>query len=165
MKRGIPLLVLILASGTTVLCSETARTEQEVRVVTGGALQDPQLTLPKLVNYTRPVYSDEARRRDIEGVVTVEAEFDADGGFRFLRVVKGLGYGLDESALEAIQKWRFTPAYRDGQRISIVAQFDITFCLIDDPVWLRQHPPALPKAKQRDRNYYLRNTFERWQVK
>jgi hypothetical protein len=46
MKRGIPLLVLILASGTTVLRSETARTEQEVRVVAGGAVQDPQLTLP-----------------------------------------------------------------------------------------------------------------------
>jgi len=76
MKRGIPLLVLILASGTTVLRSETTRTEQEVRVVTGGAVQDPQLTLPKLVNYTRPVYSDEARRRDIEGVVTVTAVQD-----------------------------------------------------------------------------------------
>ena len=78
--------------------------------------------------------------------------------------MKGLGYGLDESALEAIKKWRFTPAYRGRQRISIVAQIDITFYLIDDPVWLRQHPYAR-NAKQRDRNYYLRNTFERWEVK
>lgn len=164
MKRELPLLVLILACGVTALSAETtAWTEQEVRISDASAVQDPGLTLPKLVNYTRPVYSDEARRRDVEGVVTVQAEFDTDGGFRFLRVVKGLGYGLDESALEAIKKWRFTPAYRDGQRISIVAQIDITFYLVDDPVWLHQHPDR--HAKQPDTNYYLgrlKNTFERW---
>jgi TonB family protein len=135
-----------------------------VRIVNGGTVKDPQVTLPKLVNYTRPEYTDEARRRDIEGVVTVQAEFETDGGFQLLRVVKGLGYGLDESALEAIKKWRFTPAYRDGQTISIVAQIDIAFWLVDDPVWLRQHPDPR-KAKPRDINDDIRKTFERWQVR
>jgi TonB family protein len=160
MKRGIPLLVLMLAAGTTALRSEAAtRTVQEVRVITGGAVQDPLLTLPKLVNYERPVYSDEARRRDIEGVVTVEAEFDVDGGFRLLRVVKGLGYGLDESALEAIKQWRFTPAYRGDQRTSIVAQIDVTFSLNYDLLWLRQHlTPRKAKLPAP-----VRNTFERWE--
>ena len=98
----------------------------------------PGITLPKLVSYARPLYTDEALQRGIEGVVTVQAEFDVGGNFKVLRVVKGLGYGLDENALAALTKWRFAPANRYGQRISVVTQIDVDFTLYDDPQWLRQ---------------------------
>jgi TonB family protein len=124
-------LALTLAVTTT-----TPPTKQQVRI--GNAPAAPGITLPKLVSYTRPLYTDEALQRRIEGVVTVLAEFDVAGNFKPLRVVKGLGFGLDESALAALTKWQFTPANRYGQRISVVTQIDIDFTLYDDPHWLRQ---------------------------
>jgi TonB family protein len=128
-----PILFLAIALAIT---TTTALPKQEVRI--GTAPPAPGITLPKLVSYTRPLYTDEALQRRIEGIVTVLAEFDAAGNFKPLRVVKGLGFGLDENAIAALTKWRFTPADRYGQRIGVVTQIDIDFTLYDDPHWLRQ---------------------------
>ena len=124
-------LALTLAVTTT-----TSPTRQGVRI--GNGLPAVGITLPRLVSYTRPLYTNEALQRRIEGVVTVLAAFDVAGNLKPLRVVKGLGFGLDESALAALTKWRFTPANRYGERISVVTQVDIDFTLYDDPEWLRQ---------------------------
>jgi TonB family protein len=128
-----PTLLLALALAVTTTATPT---KQEVRI--GNAPPAPGITLPKLVSYTRPLYTDEALQRRIEGVVTVLAEFDVAGNFKPLRVVKGLGFGLDENAIAALTKWRFIPANRYGERISVVTQIDIDFTLYDDPQWLRQ---------------------------
>ena len=125
------LLTLALAVATT-----ATPTKQEVRI--GNAFTAPGITLPRLVSYTRPLYTDEALQRRVEGVVTVLAAFDVAGNFKPLRVVKGLGFGLDESAIAALTKWRFTPANRYGEKISVVTQVDVEFTLYDDPLWLRQ---------------------------
>jgi TonB family protein len=111
-------------------------TRQELRIGNGPTV--PGITLPKLVSYTRPLYTDEALQRRIEGVVTVLAAFDVAGNFKPLRVVKGLGFGLDENAIAALTKWRFSPANRYGERISVVTPIDLVFTLYDDPQWLRQ---------------------------
>ena len=63
------LLALTLAVTTT-----ATPTKQEVRI--GNAPTAPGITLPKLVSYARPLYTDEALQRGIEGVVTVQAAFD-----------------------------------------------------------------------------------------
>jgi TonB family protein len=102
-------------------------------------IQTSSVILPKLVRFTRPEYSDEARRLEMEGTVTIQAEFDIEGGFKVLRIVKGLGHGLDENALAALKGWRFTPAYRGGQRVSVVTLIDVKFILFDDPKWARDH--------------------------
>ena len=81
------------------------------------------------MSYTYPSYTDEARDLGIEGTVTVEAEFDTQGNFEVLRIVKGLGFGLDERALEALAGWRFVPAQRNGALVGAVAQIDIGFNL------------------------------------
>ena len=128
-----PTLFLALALAVT---TTTSPTKQEVRI--GNAPPAAGITLPKLVSYARPLYTDEALQRRIEGVVTVLAEFDVAGNFKPLRVVKGLGFGLDESAIAALTKWRFTPANRYGERISVVTEIDVDFTLYDDPHWLRQ---------------------------
>jgi TonB family protein len=124
-------LVLALALVVTSL-----PTKQELRIDNGPTA--PGITLPKLVSYTRPLYTDEALQRRVEGVVTVLAAFDVAGNFKPLRVVKGLGFGLDENAIAALTKWRFSPANRYGERISVVTQIDVVFTLYDDPQWLRQ---------------------------
>ena len=77
----------------------------------------------------RPLYAPEARRLKIEGEVLVELLFAASGEARVLRVVRGLGHGLDENAIGAAQAIRFRPAQRDGAPIDSTAIVHIIFQL------------------------------------
>src|SRR5215471_14718646 len=92
---------------------------------------------PHVLTHPRAAYTDEARQRGIQGNVIVQAQFDIDGNFVVLKVMKGLGYGLDESALTALQQWRFSPALRDGLPVSAVAEIEVPFRLVD-PERLRE---------------------------
>jgi len=62
-----------------------------------------------------PIYTEEARKQKVEGEVLVEAVLEASGKVRVLRVVRGLGHGLDEEAVREAGQLRFKPALRDGQ--------------------------------------------------
>lgn len=76
-----------------------------------------------------PVYTDEARRLRIEGEVLVEVIFRASGQVQTVRVVKGLGHGLDEAALRAAEQIRFKPALQQGQAVDFPAVAHIVFQL------------------------------------
>jgi TonB family protein len=76
-----------------------------------------------------PEYTDEARSARIEGTVSLELEFTAAGGVRVLRVVRGLGHGLDEAAAQAALRIRFKPAQSDGRSVDSRATVHITFRL------------------------------------
>jgi TonB family protein len=76
-----------------------------------------------------PEYTDEARARRIEGEVTLDVEFTATGQVRVLRVVQGLGYGLDEMARRAAEQIRFTPAMSGGKPIDTRTRLTIVFRL------------------------------------
>ena len=70
-------------------------------------------------------------RRGIEGSVIVQAQFDEYGSATVLKVIKGLGYGLDEAALQALKGWRFSPALRNGLPVTAVAEIEVPFRLYD----------------------------------
>jgi TonB family protein len=76
-----------------------------------------------------PEYTDEARLARIEGTVSLELEFTAVGDVRVLRVLRGLGYGLDEAARRAALRIRFKPAQSDVGPIDSRATVHITFRL------------------------------------
>lgn len=76
-----------------------------------------------------PEYTDEARSARIEGTVSLELEFTAAGDVRVLRVVSGLGHGLDEAARQAALRIRFRPAQSDGRPVDSRATVHITFRL------------------------------------
>ena len=76
-----------------------------------------------------PTYTDEARRLSIEGEVLVEMTFTANGEIKILRMVKGLGHGLDESALAAAGAIRFRPAQQQGVPVDFTAIVHILFQL------------------------------------
>ncbi|HVZ23378.1 MAG TPA: TonB family protein [Vicinamibacterales bacterium] len=76
-----------------------------------------------------PEYTDEARSARIEGTVALDLEFTAAGEVRVLRVVSGLGHGLDEAAERAASRIRFTPAQSDGRAVVSRATVYITFRL------------------------------------
>ena len=76
-----------------------------------------------------PAYTDEARALKVEGEVTLEVEFAASGSIEVLRVVRGLGHGLDEMAARAVQAMRFKPAQREGQPVTTRTTVTIVFRL------------------------------------
>jgi TonB family protein len=76
-----------------------------------------------------PTYSDEGRAKKIEGEVLLQVVFTASGDVKVLRVVQGLGHGLDEAAQNAARQIRFKPAQQDGQPVDSTAIVHIVFNL------------------------------------
>lgn len=87
--------------------------------------QDPVEILSK----PKPVYTEEARRLRVEGEVELEVLFGASGQLRVIRVLRGLGHGLDEAAVEAATAVRFKPARLDGRPIDYTATLRVVFQL------------------------------------
>ena len=87
-------------------------------------------TLPAEITFKpRPVYTEEGRQLKIEGEVLLDVVFSANGQIRIVKVVHGLGHGLDESAVHAAEKIQFKPALRDGHPADFEAVLHITFQL------------------------------------
>lgn len=82
-----------------------------------------------LLSKPTPMYTSEARQRKIEGDVELDVEFKATGQVHVVRVLQGLGYGLDEAAVTAAQQIRFNPARRDGQPVDSHGRLRIVFRL------------------------------------
>jgi TonB family protein len=85
----------------------------------------------EILSKPRPVYTAEARQLRIEGEVLLDVMFAASGDIRVLKVVRGLGHGLDESAQRAAQQIRFNPAKKDGQPHDSDAVVHIVFALAE----------------------------------
>jgi TonB family protein len=83
----------------------------------------------EIVFKPEPAYTEEARQKRLEGEVVLEVLFSASGRTQVLRVVSGLGSGLDESAVRAAEQIRFKPARRDGQSVDHTAVVRIIFQL------------------------------------
>ncbi|MGB8596442.1 MAG: energy transducer TonB, partial [Candidatus Sulfotelmatobacter sp.] len=76
-----------------------------------------------------PVYTQEARSLRIEGEVLLEVVLEASGSLRVVRVVHGLGHGLDDNAAKAAEQIRFKPATRNGQPADSTVVLHIIFQL------------------------------------
>jgi TonB family protein len=87
-------------------------------------------TIPaEVISKPTPAYTTEARNLRIEGEVVLEVVFEASGKLRVVRVVQGLGHGLDESAMRAAEQIRFKPAQQNGQPADYSATVHIVFQL------------------------------------
>jgi periplasmic protein TonB len=74
-------------------------------------------------------FSDEARRAKYQGVVLISLIVDAQGNPQNPRVVRPLGMGLDEKALEAVRKYKFKPAVKDGKPVPVMMSIEVNFRL------------------------------------
>ena len=90
----------------------------------GGGISAP---LPVLT--PDPEYTDEARRAKTQGTCTLMLIVDGAGHPRDIRVVHGLGFGLDAKAMEAVQQWRFNPALKDGKPVTVQISIEVEFKL------------------------------------
>jgi TonB family protein len=77
-----------------------------------------------------PEYSEEARKAKFQGSVRLQIIVDASGNPRDIRVIRPLGLGLDEKAIEAVMKWRFRAGTKDGKAVAVVAMVDVNFRLL-----------------------------------
>jgi TonB family protein len=89
----------------------------------------PATTPVEITFKPQPLYTDEARGLKLEGEVLLEVSFSANGTLHVNRVVRGLGHGLDETAIAAANKMRFKPALRMGQPVDSTAVVHVTFQL------------------------------------
>jgi periplasmic protein TonB len=98
---------------------------------TGGGPYRPGsgITPPSLLREVKPDYTQEARRRGVEGDVVVEVVVRADGSVGQVRLLQRLGAGLDERAIDAVRQWRFSPAHRHGIPVDVVVEIAIEFKL------------------------------------
>jgi TonB family protein len=76
-----------------------------------------------------PIYTAEARAQRVEGEVLLEAVFEATGRIHVLKIVRGLGHGLDDAAVHAAEQIRFKPALKDGQPSDSTVVLHIIFQL------------------------------------
>jgi TonB family protein len=100
---------------------------QTVRPKTAEAA--PRVVSAEILSKPTPAYTDEARKMKVEGEVLLEVVLEATGRVRVVRVVRGLGHGLDESAVRAAEQIKFKPALRDGQPSDFTAVLHIIFQL------------------------------------
>jgi len=84
---------------------------------------------PEVIFEPRPQYTEEARQLKIQGEVTLQVRFGANGKVEVLKVVNGLGHGLDEQAERVAQQIRFKPAMKNGQPTDNVTYVHILFQL------------------------------------
>ncbi len=85
-------------------------------------------TSPIEITYKpKPVYTDEARKLQLQGEVLLEVTFEANGHLHVNRVVHGLGHGLDEAAVVAANNMRFKPALRNGSPVDLTAVVHVMF--------------------------------------
>ncbi len=98
---------------------------------TGGGPYRPGsgIAPPGLLREVRPDYTEEARRRGIEGDGVLEIVVRADGMVGNVKVLQGLGGGLDQRAIEAVRQWRFSPARRFGTPVEVMVEVAVEFSL------------------------------------
>jgi TonB family protein len=94
----------------------------------------PHVSAPTLLHKVEPQYSEEAQKAGIEGTVVLYGEVGPEGLAHNLRVIRSMGHGLDESAIEAVTKWRFRPGEKDGKPVTVAATFEVNFRLLRGPL-------------------------------
>ena len=98
---------------------------------TGGGPYRPGsgITPPALEREVKPIYSDEGRRGGVEGDVVMEVVVRSDGRVGSVRVLRGLGAGLDQRAADAVRQWLFSPARRHGTPVDVLVEVAVEFRL------------------------------------
>jgi TonB family protein len=84
---------------------------------------------PRLLREVKPDYTEDARRGSIEGDVLLEIVVRHDGTVGDIRLVRGLGAGLDRRASDAVRQWRFEPARRRGAPVDVLVEVAVEFRL------------------------------------
>jgi periplasmic protein TonB len=98
--------------------------EGPVRFVAGG-----NITEPVKINAPQPKYPEAARRAKMQGVVVLECTISKQGNVEDVKVLRGLPLGLTESAVDAVNKWKFKPSTLNGRPVEVIYVLTVRFTL------------------------------------
>ena len=124
LRVTVPVLAMVAAlslaacAGNRVYSTENGVTAQSV---------ENDVTAPSVKYQVEPEYSEEARKAKFAGKVMLSIVVDEEGLPQNIRVVRKLGLGLDEKAIEAVQKWHFNPGMKDGKPVPVAATIEVIF--------------------------------------
>jgi len=88
---------------------------------------DGSIQKPVRIFATQVIYTEEARRNGIQGVVVLEAVINQMGHVEDVRVSLGQPHGLTENAVEAVRQWKYEPATQGGKPVAVIMSVTITF--------------------------------------
>src|ERR1035438_4123001 len=86
---------------------------------------------PSVITKVQPEFSMEASRARLEGKVVLLVVVDESGNAREMKVIRPLGLGLDEKAIEAVGEWVFQPGSKDGEAVAVQATIEVNFRILD----------------------------------
>jgi protein TonB len=87
------------------------------------------VSAPRALDTPDPEYSEEARKAKYQGTVVLWLVVDQNGGPRDVKVARSLGMGLDQKAIEAVRRWKFEPAMKDGKPVAVQINVEVNFRL------------------------------------
>jgi len=124
------LLLIVCAMKPAVLLSQDNPTKETKETYDGEPLcGNHQGVHPRAIYQPTPDYDEKARKKKIEGMVTLSALVTKEGQTADIKVVKSLTPGLDQQAIKAVSRWRFEPAAQNGQpcpmRIAVQVSFKL----------------------------------------
>ena len=82
-----------------------------------------------LIHSVEPEFSEEARKAKFSGDVQVYLWVDEQGSPSHIRVIRGVGMGLDEKAVEAVRQYKFKPAMKDGKPVKVDMYINVDFSI------------------------------------
>jgi len=87
-----------------------------------------KVSTPTRILYVKPEYPESAKAAKVQGVVVIEAQIELDGHVCNARVVRSIPF-LDQSAIDAVLKWRFAPAKVNGVAVPVIMTMTVNFTL------------------------------------
>ncbi|HTY62875.1 MAG TPA: TonB family protein [Acidobacteriota bacterium] len=94
------------------------------------SVNDPSIKPPQVIQQPKPPYTQKARDARVQGIVLVNAVIQKDGRVGQIRVIKGLGYGLDENVVDTLSKqWKFMPGTLNNEPVNVSVVIEVSFRL------------------------------------
>ncbi len=88
------------------------------------------VSAPTVLFKVEPEYSEEARKAKWQGTVVLTVIVDEMGRPNHVSVLRSLGLGLDQKAIDAVSQWRFKPGQKDGKAVPVIATIEVNFRLL-----------------------------------
>lgn len=109
------------------------------------------VSAPSVLSKVEPHYSKEATKAGLQGTVALSLVVSDEGRPQDLKVLRSLGLGLDEKAIEAVEQWRFKPAMKDGKPVPVKATIEVNFRLVPEYQLAEEKRAAEEKAERLER--------------
>ncbi|MGA7654494.1 MAG: energy transducer TonB, partial [Terracidiphilus sp.] len=87
------------------------------------------VSAPQVLHTVQPDFTEEARQANFQGSASIELIVDQQGNPQNVRIIRRLGMGLDEKAVEAVRQYRFRPAMFQGHPVAVQIIVDVAFHL------------------------------------